>query len=139
MGIQTKSKLMKKSFEISEKFPVTAKQLYTAWLDSEVHSEMTGGEAVCSSAKEGKFTAWDGYISGSNIELKPHEKIIQNWRTTEFLESDEDSRIELSFRNEGTGCVLTLSHTNIPEGEADYETGWVQHYFEPMQMYFESL
>ncbi|MDG1428999.1 MAG: hypothetical protein P8M19_01435 [Crocinitomicaceae bacterium] len=43
--------------------------LYSAWLDSEGHSNRKGGEAHCSDVINDKLTAWDGYITGSNIEL----------------------------------------------------------------------
>ena len=32
------------SFEISEVFPVYPDELYSAWLDSETHTEMTGSK-----------------------------------------------------------------------------------------------
>tara|TARA_B110000046_G_scaffold58485_1_gene65541 strand:+ start:2113 stop:2247 length:135 start_codon:yes stop_codon:yes gene_type:complete len=41
---------------------------------------MTGIEATYSDIKGEAFTAWDGYISGVNIELAPYERILQKWR-----------------------------------------------------------
>ena len=43
------------------------------------------------------ITAWDGYISGRNVELIPGERIVQTWRTSEFGVSDPDSNLEDAF------------------------------------------
>ena len=111
--------------------------IYDAWLDSDKHSAMTGGEAECSKETGEKFSAWDGYISGTNLELEPGRRILQSWRTSEFDDADEDSFLELIFRPSGNGTELTLNHTNIPEGQTQYEQGWVDSYFEPMRHFFQ--
>ena len=128
---------MKKSFEIKQRFQVKPAIIYKAWLDSETHTNMTGGEANCSNQVGSKFTAWDGYISGTNVELIPNMGIKQTWRTTEFDENDADSLLTITLNDTNEGCELYLVHTNIPEGEANYEKGWQEHYFAPMKKYFK--
>lgn len=54
---------------------------------------MTGGEAEISNKINEAFTAWDGYIEGTNVQLEPNKRIIQSWRTSEFDETDEDSQL----------------------------------------------
>ena len=127
---------MKESIQLKVSFPVEPSEIYRAWLDSEGHSLMTGGEAHCSSDIGASFSAWDGYISGKNLVLLENEEIQQSWRTTEFAESDEDSLLSIKLAATGTGTELTLIHTNIPEGQTQYRLGWVNHYFEPMAAYF---
>ena len=127
---------MKTSFRLQEKFKVSPGILFHAWLDSKIHSEMTGGTAVCSKLINGKFTAWDEYILGENVFLKPNSEIIQSWRTIEFKDSDEDSELILQISESENGSVLTLIHNNIPEGQSDYQKGWIDHYFIPMKEYF---
>lgn len=128
---------MDHKIQLTEFFPVTPATLYQAWLDSDLHTEMTGGEATCSNEPQGTFTAWDGYISGQNKELLANEKIVQTWRTTEFKPTDPDSEIQLDFKSANGGCALTLTHINIPADQPDYAQGWIDHYFEPMRAYFE--
>lgn len=128
---------MSKSLKLTCEFNVSAEEIFKAWLDSDRHSAMTGGEAICSAAEGDAFSAWDGYISGTNKTLTPHKKIVQNWRTTEFRESDPDSELTLEISEMETGCLLILTQKNIPEGQSDYEKGWIEHYFEPMKLYFE--
>ncbi|MFV1884420.1 MAG: SRPBCC domain-containing protein [Balneola sp.] len=124
------------SFEITEHFPVSSKELYTAWLDSHQHSAMTGGEAICSNKEGERFSAWDRYITGTNRKLVEGKEILQSWRTTEFDDAEEDSELILKFVDTEVGCTLTLTHTNIPENQPDYKHGWIEHYFEPMKEYF---
>ena len=99
---------------------------------------MTGGEAKCSNKVGGFFTAWDGYISGKNVELVENKKIVQTWRTTEFEDNDEDSILTIEMNKVPEGTELILSHSNIPQGQTQYEQGWVDHYFKPMKVFFEN-
>ncbi len=127
---------MATSIHIKQQFPVDATRLYNAWLNSEEHANMTGGEAEVSNTENGTFSVWDGYITGKNVRLVTDTEIVQTWRSTEFKESDADSELTVKFKNNDKGCELTLIHTNIPDGQPDYEQGWEDHYFAPMRDYF---
>lgn len=117
--------------------PASPQEVYSAWMDSYEHSACTGGEAEIDPQVGGKFTAWDGYISGETLALEPHERILQSWRTTEFPANAPDSQIELKLAALGRQCLLTLTHTQIPQGQgSQYESGWKEYYFEPMTEYF---
>jgi activator of HSP90 ATPase len=128
---------MKDAFELMQKFPVNASTVYDAWLDSEEHTKMTGGEASCSNKEGEEFSAWDGYITGKNIQLNPYKKIIQTWRTSDFKNNDEDSELIIEFHGTSEGCELLMIHKNIPEGQPDYKQGWIDHYLNPMKIYFD--
>ncbi|WP_297704479.1 SRPBCC domain-containing protein [uncultured Eudoraea sp.] len=129
---------MKESFELRHNFKAKPSEIYDAWLDSIQHSEMTGGPAKCSNIIGGKFTAWDGYIEGKNIELKPNKEIIQSWRTSEFGDNDKDSKLIIQLKESENGTELILNHSNIPEGQTQYKKGWLEHYFIPMENYFKT-
>lgn len=129
---------MKESVEIKETFNVKPSVIYNAWLNSEDHSNMTGGEANCSNVVGAPFSAWDEYINGSNKALTPNEEIVQNWRTVEFEDDDEDSELTIRLKEVDAGCELTLIHNNIPEGQTQYEQGWVDNYIVPMRDYFKN-
>jgi activator of HSP90 ATPase len=124
-------------FEVSDVIPASAAELYEAWLDSASHSAMTGAVAETSAEAGGRFTAWDGYIEGRNLELEPPRRILQSWRTSEFDESEPDSSLELLFEPAEGGTRLTIRHSNLPAHGGQYEQGWVDNYFEPMKRYFE--
>jgi activator of HSP90 ATPase len=124
-------------FTIKTTINTSAKNIYDAWLSSDGHSNMTGGEATASKSIGDEFTAWDGYITGKNIELEENERIVQSWRSTEFDAADEDSLIEVLLAENNGITELTLHHSNLPEGEDHYKNGWDEHYFQPMKAFFE--
>lgn len=129
---------MTAAFEISHVIPARPLVVFAAWLDGESHTKMTGGEATGEPVEGAEFTAWDGYISGRNIELVPGALIVQSWRTSQFDDSDPDSRLEITLEAVGDEETrLTLNHSNVPDDQAaGYESGWSDHYFEPMKVYF---
>ncbi len=130
---------MKNQLKVSTTLPISPERLYKAWLNSKEHSAFTGSAAKATSKKGGAFTAWDNYISGKNLELEPFKRIVQSWRSTDFPDSAEDSKLELVFEKAGKGTKLTLIHSNIPEGQADsYKQGWKDFYFKPMKKYFSN-
>ncbi len=123
-------------FTVSDVIPAPPRDLYDAWLDSAGHTAMTGGAAHASAEVGGSFDAWDGYISGTNLELGPGPRIVQAWRTQQFEAGQEDSKIEVTFEDDPGGTRLTIHHTNIPDGQPDYEQGWVDHYLDPMKRHY---
>jgi activator of HSP90 ATPase len=129
---------MKELIKISEIFPVSAKRLFDAWLDSYEHSKFTGVKANIKPNVGSKFTAGDGYISGTNIALQPYGRIVQSWRSTDFPAGAINSKLEILFEKVNGGTRVRIIHTNIPSGQAkEFEKGWKKHYFKPMKKYFK--
>ena len=126
-------------FTLTTQIKATAKQIYKSWLSTQRHSKMTGGAAFVSDKVGETFTAWEGYITGSNIELEPYNRIVQSWRSSNFETNESDSQIEVILSEDGEETTLTLNHTNVPESGEHYKKGWNEHYFEPMKRYFEAL
>ena len=129
---------MNVEFEVSDILSAPPEQIYTAWLDSDEHSEMTGSPARISSIVGGKFDAWDGYINGTNLELEPSSRILQLWRTSEFEDSDEDSLLEILLETTENGTIIKIRHTQLPEHGMQYQQGWRDSYFTPMKVYFKT-
>jgi uncharacterized protein YndB with AHSA1/START domain len=126
-------------FTLTTTLPASPQEIYDAWLDSVGHSEMTGGDARMSDETGADVSAWDGYITGRNVELVPGERIVQSWRTTNFTDEHEDSLITVTLEKVEGGTLLTLWHTNVPDAQTSYEQGgWQQHYFDPMKEYFST-
>jgi len=123
-------------FTVSAIIPASPKAIYDAWLDSDGHTKMTGSPAHATAKVGDSFAAWDGYISGKNLELEPGKRIVQSWRATSYKESDSDSVIEVAFEPVESGTKVTLAHTNVPDEQTSHEPGWVSHYFEPMKKHF---
>jgi activator of HSP90 ATPase len=129
---------MSESIVVSSVIPASPEKIYKAWLSGREHAAFTGSAATASSRKGGKFTAWDSYISGKNLDLHPFERIVQSWRTTEFSNHDPDSVLEVILEKHKDGTKVTLKHSNIPKGQSKgYKQGWVDFYFKPMKVYFK--
>ncbi len=123
-------------FELSTTINASIEDVFNAWLSSKEHSLMTGGEAKCSQKINQPFEAWDGYISGKNLEIISNQKIVQSWRTTEFTEEEEDSILELNFEEIDGKTIINMKHSKLPAHGEQYVNGWKEHYFEPMKAYF---
>ncbi len=122
-------------FTLKTTLNATAKQIYSTWLSSEGHTNMTGGEASITDKIGGKFTVWDGYITGKTIELNPYNRILQSWRTSQFEEHEEDSILEILLNEINGETELTLIHSNVPKDGEHYKEGWENHYFIPMKAF----
>ena len=101
---------------------------------------MTGAGASSDPKIGGTFTAWDGYIEGTYVELMPYAHIIQRWRTVEFPLEAPDSLLEIVLKSSNGGTLLTLNHNELPDGQGrSYKAGWADNYFDPMTMYFQTV
>jgi len=128
---------MSNEFTLTETINAKAEDIYKAWISTDGHTAMTGSPAKVDGSVGGKFTAWDGYISGSFLELDENKRILQDWRTGEFPDDEEDSKVEVLLEEADGKTKITLKHWNIPEGQADeYKQGWDDFYFKPMKEYW---
>jgi activator of HSP90 ATPase len=122
---------------LSAFLPASPDRVYAAWIDSQGHSKMTGSKAIIDPTVGGEHSAWDGYITGRNVELEPARRIVQTWRSTDFPLGSGDSHLDIHLHEVDGGTEITIIHAEIPEGQgAQYEQGWRDHYLEPMQKYF---
>jgi activator of HSP90 ATPase len=126
-------------FKISVKLHCPVKDVFTGWLNDKVHSEFAGGAKAKIDPKEGgKFSVWDGYITGTNVEIFPYKRIVQKWRSAQFADTDEDSLLELFFTYKDGYTLITITHSNLPDGfEEKYKKGWKDNYLKYMKKYFE--
>jgi activator of HSP90 ATPase len=117
--------------------PATPDEVYEAFTDSKKHSAFTGNKAKCDPKVGGKFTAWDGYISGRNLELESGKKIVQEWSTSEWPDDYSPSRLELTFRKVKDGTEISMIHSNAPAEQAtELAGGWTEFYWKPVKECF---
>jgi len=118
-------------------FKASAHEVYEALMDSKKHAAFTGSAAEISREVGGEYMAYDGYITGKNIELVPDKKIVQSWRAVDWDEV-YFSRVTFEFTSVPEGTRLDFVHTDVPDGtEDEFTQGWIDNYWEPMEKYFE--
>ena len=114
----------------------TAKELYGAILDPKIHAKFTGAKATGSMKVGGKFTAYDGYISGINLELEENKKIVQQWTSTDFPK-DYHTEATFEFLPQERGTKLVFTQKNVPEKNyKDIAQGWRDYYWMPLKAWF---
>lgn len=118
-------------------FKAEPHEVYEALMDSKKHSRFTGDKAVISRDVGGKFSAFDGYCEGVNLELVPDEKIVQTWRASDW-QAGHYSRVTFSLKKIQTGTRLTFTQTGVPaEHYDDISQGWRDYYWAPMKEMLE--
>ena len=128
---------MSKKIEQTVFFKATIHEVYEALMDSEKHAAFTNSSAAISREEGGAYTAYDGYITGKNLELVPDQKIVQSWRAEDWPEG-QFSRIQFIFRPVKEGTQLDFTHSDLPEGtEDEFTQGWIDNYWEPLKAFFE--
>jgi activator of HSP90 ATPase len=117
-------------------FPASPKEVYDAYVDPKKQSKFTGAKATGKPMVGGKFTAWDGYISGKYLELEDGKRVVQEWTSSDFPEG-HNSKLELCFNKVPEGTELVMVHSNVPEEQAnDAADGWIEWYWDPLKKYF---
>jgi activator of HSP90 ATPase len=113
--------------------------VYGAFLSSKLHAQFTGSGAKCSARARGRFTAWNNYISGKNVELVEGKKIVQEWKTSEWPKGFEPSILKISLKKKGSGTQLSMIQSRVPASQVDeYDKGWYESYWEPLKQYFRN-
>ncbi len=118
-------------------FKASAHDIYEALMDSEKHSQFTGDVADISRKVGGKFTTFDGYAEGKNVELMPDKKITQTWRASDWPEGHY-SRVTFSLKETDGKTRLTFTQTGVPVDQYDdISQGWRDYYWTPMKEMLE--
>ena len=127
-----------KTIKVKEFIPAPPAEIYDALLDEHTHQKFTGAKATCERFVGGKFSAWNGYITGKNVKLESAQRIVQEWQTTEWPEGYGPSLLEVTFQPKGSGTEIHLTQSNVPATQAKfYKKGWAEFYWKPLRKYFK--
>jgi activator of HSP90 ATPase len=109
------------------------RNVYDLLIDSRKHTGLSREKAVISKRVGGKFTAWNGHLSGFNLVLKPGEKIVQAWRATGWW-PDHYSIAIFDFQKAAAGTKLIFTQIGIPPHRySGHYRGWIETYWTPMK------
>ncbi len=119
--------------------PASPDEVYDAFINPKKHSAFTGAKATGEPIVGAEITAWDGYITGKNLELEKGKRIVQEWSTNEWPEGYPPSKLTLIFSKVEGGTELTMIHSEVPAEQAeDYRQGWIDSYWDLMKKYFKN-
>ena len=111
--------------------------VYDALMDSKKHSLFTGSKANISRRVGGKFTAYDGYAEGKNLELSRGKKIVQSWRASDWPKGHY-SKTTFAMRKGKAGTKLTFTQTGVPDKKyGTIRRSWIDFYWAPLKEMLE--
>lgn len=129
---------MSKLIRQSATFKATPHEVYVALMDSRKHARFSGAAAKISRKVGGTISAYDGYISGTNLELVPDRKIVQSWHASAWPEGHL-SRVTFKLQPVKGGTRLSFTHSGVPDKFFDdIKQGWIDSYWRPMQTMLHS-
>jgi activator of HSP90 ATPase len=86
--------------------------------------------------KGGRFSLFDGNITGSFVELVSNTKIVMNWRYKQWPE-EHFSQATLEIKEKEDCTELTLNQTGIPSSFLDNtQEGWRRFYWSAIRQTF---
>ena len=121
-------------------FQASPAEVYELIMDSKKHTAFSGSKATMSQKAKGKFTAYDGYCHGYNMELVEGKKIVQAWHFAEDgWPDDHFSTCTFLFKKEAGGVTkMTFTQEGIPEHKAEaLKSGWKDYYWKPMKAFLK--
>lgn len=112
--------------------PGTPHQIFELLMDSKKHASFTGGEASISRKVGGKFSIFDGWATGENVEIVKDKKIVQKWRGDEWP-AGHYSLVTFTLLPAKGGTKLLFSQQDVPSQFAkDIAAGWKEYYWSAM-------
>ena len=119
-------------------FNASPHEIFELLMDSRKHAGFTGHRARISRKKNGRFTAYDNWINGKNLEIVKDRKIVQAWRGADWKKG-YFSKVEFLLKKKGKGCKLIFTHKGVPdEHYKGINKGWKEHYWQRMKKYLKS-
>jgi activator of HSP90 ATPase len=119
-------------------FSSSPQKIYDLLMNAQEHARFTDSKVKIDSRIGGNFSMYDGYITGTTIELVPNKKIIQLWRGSDWPEGHL-SLVIFEFKPRGKGCELIFTHYGVPDKfYKDISEGWKKYYWQPIKKMLES-
>ena len=122
-----------KTIQQTVRFKASPRDVYELLMDSKKHQALSGEKAIISTKVPGKFTAWNGYITGFNLALKPGAKIVQAWRATGWWPNHYSIAV-FDIQKAKHGAVLRFTQIGLPpQRYSGHYRGWIEAYWTPMK------
>lgn len=128
-----------KSIRQTITFNASPEKIYHMLMDQEEHAAFTGSKVFIDPKVSGKFSAFDGYCHGYNIELVEDCKIVQAWHfSEEGWPYDHFTICTFKMEQADNKTKMSFLQTNVPAHlVSTLKEGWKQFYWDSMKAYLK--
>jgi activator of HSP90 ATPase len=128
---------MQHTIQLAAHLAAAPAAIYDMYLDQRLHAEITGAPAAVEARVGARFSAFDGTLTGTILQLAPGRLIVQSWRSPAWAADDVDSTLILNLSAAGRGQTLVqLIQINVPTADfAGVSQGWELYYWAPWRQY----
>jgi uncharacterized protein YndB with AHSA1/START domain len=127
--------------------PASPAQVYAVLADAETLSGLSGMSGQTGRSEGEEFAAFDGHVTGRQIELVPGERVVQAWRFP-MWDPGRYSVVRFTLAPEDGGTVLVIDQDGEPDG-ADaigchrtwhdhLDANWPTFYVAPLTRHFSA-
>jgi activator of HSP90 ATPase len=116
--------------------PAPPGRVYDLLADAEALSALSGKSGAAARSAGGEFTAFDGYVTGRQVELVPGERIVQAWRFPVW-EPGVYSIVRFTLVPANSGTMLAIDQDGEPADWHDHVcANWPTFYLNPLVKHF---
>lgn len=117
----------------------TAKSLYNLYMNSKLHTEVSGAPAEISKKAGEPFKVAGGNIKGKNLHVQANKMVVQTWRAKGWDRKLPDSILTLYFEDTDDGAQVQMIHALVPDDQqAEVKKGWNDYYWKPWKGYLKT-
>lgn len=127
---------MAKTIQLAASLPASPDKLFDMYLDPAEHAAFTGSAVTIAAQAGAVFSAFDGVLSGTILQVVPKRLIVQSWRSPHWGPNDIDSTLILTFLPDKEGERIELTQVNVVEEDfAGVSHGWEKFYWTPWRAF----
>ncbi len=124
------------SIHLQEIIPADPHRVYQVLADAERLSALSGKTGSAARTEGEEFAAFDGYVTGRQIELVPDTRVVQTWRFPRW-EPGQHSLVTFTLTKVDGGTCLAIDQHGEPDGWHEHiASNWPTFYFTPLTEHF---
>jgi activator of HSP90 ATPase len=111
-------------------------EVYAVLADADALSALSGMSGVPGRSAGEEFSAFDGNVTGRQIELVPGQRLVQAWRFPQFAPGTY-SMVSFTLTAEAGGTRLVIEQHGEPDDWHDHiDANWPTFYLTPLENHF---
>jgi len=111
-------------------------EVYAVLADADALSALSGMSGIPGRSAGEEFSAFDGNVTGRQIELVPGQRLVQAWRFPQFAPGTY-SMVSFTLTAEAVGTRLVIEQHGEPDDWHDHiDANWPTFYLTPLENHF---